>query len=44
MEEREGKISEDHKFRFKEELQKMVDEENKKLEAAGERKEKEISQ
>lgn len=42
--EQAGEISEDNKFRFKEELQKMVDEENKKLEEAGERKEKEISQ
>lgn len=40
--EKEGSISEDDKFRHKEELQKFVDEANKKLEEMTERKEKEI--
>lgn len=38
----ESEISEDQFFRQKEELQKMVDEYNKKLEEMGERKEEEI--
>lgn len=40
--ERDGALSEDDKFRYKDELQKLVDEENAKLEAASGRKEKEI--
>lgn len=40
--ERNGEIPEDDKFRFKEELQKFVDESHKKLDALAERKEKEI--
>lgn len=39
---RKGEIPEDDKFRFKEELQKITDDGNKKLEALAERKEKEI--
>ena len=39
---REGKIREDDKFRGKEELQKLVDEYNEKIEELGERKKKEI--
>lgn len=38
--ERDGAMSEDDKFHFKEELQKIVDETNKKLEEIAERKEK----
>ena len=41
--ERAGELSEDDKFRSKEELQKLVDEENAQLEAAGQRKEEEIN-
>ena len=41
--EKDGVISEDEKFRYKDDLQKIVDEGNKKLEAAVEKKEKEIS-
>jgi len=37
-----GEIREDDKFRAKDELQKLVDEYNKKIEEMGERKEKEI--
>lgn len=40
--ERKGEIPEDDKFRFKEELQKLVDESHKKLDALFGRKEKEI--
>jgi len=40
--EKTGEISEDDKFRSKDELQKLVDETNKKLEEATERKEKDI--
>lgn len=40
--EKDKKVSEDDKFRFKDELQKMTDEGNKKLESISERKEKEI--
>lgn len=40
--EKEGKMSEDEKFRAKDELQKIVDEANKNLESAFERKEKEV--
>lgn len=41
--EKDGKLSEDEKFRAKDEMQKLVDETNKKLEELAERKEKEIS-
>jgi ribosome recycling factor len=41
---REGKISEDHKYRAKDELQELVDEYNEKIEEMTERKEKEISE
>jgi len=37
-----GKIREDDKFRAKDELQKLVDEYNKKIEDSGEKKKKEI--
>ncbi len=40
---REGELSEDEKFRLKDEMQKIVDEGNKKLETIMDRKEKEIS-
>ncbi|MEK7208784.1 MAG: ribosome recycling factor [Patescibacteria group bacterium] len=40
--EREKKISEDDKFRFKDELQKIIDQENKNFELLIEKKEKEI--
>ncbi len=40
--EKEGGMSEDEKFRYKDEMQKYVDETNQKLEALVERKEKEI--
>ena len=40
--ERDGLMSEDDKFRGKEELQKLVDEANKALEAIFEKKEKEV--
>ncbi|MBI2046484.1 MAG: ribosome recycling factor [Parcubacteria group bacterium] len=40
--EREGEIPEDDKFRFKDELQKLIDTAHKELEAIIERKEKEI--
>ncbi|GMQ95398.1 MAG: ribosome recycling factor [Patescibacteria group bacterium] len=40
--EREGELSEDDKFRLKDELQDIVDKVNKKLEEMAERKEKEI--
>jgi ribosome recycling factor len=39
---KQGKISEDNKFRGKDELQKLIDEYNKKIEEMGERKKKEI--
>jgi ribosome recycling factor len=39
---KEGDIREDDKFRAKDELQKLVDEYNKKIEEMGERKKKEI--
>ena len=39
---KEGEIREDDKFRAKDELQKLVDEYNKKIEEMGERKKKEI--
>jgi len=41
--EREGKISEDDKFRTKDELQKLVDEYNNKIEEMKKRKEEEIT-
>lgn len=40
--EKEGKITEDEKFRAKEDLQKVIDEANKNLEAIFEKKEKEV--
>ena len=40
--ERKGEIPEDDKFRFKEELQKLVDESHNKLDTIAARKEKEI--
>ena len=40
--EREGEISEDDKYRAKDELQDLIDENNKKIEEFGERKKKEI--
>jgi len=40
--EKEGEISEDDKFRLKDELQKIVDEANNKLDSMAENKEKEI--
>lgn len=42
--ERAGKIPEDEKFRLKNELQKIIDEANKNLEASGARKEAEIAE
>ena len=39
---KEGKIREDDKFKAKEELQKIVDEYNQKIEELGEKKKKEI--
>lgn len=41
--EKEKEISEDEKFRAKEDMQKIIDEGNKKLEAIAEKKEQEIS-
>lgn len=41
---REGQIREDDKFRGKDELQKLIDEYNKKIDEVGERKRKEISE
>jgi ribosome recycling factor len=40
--ERDGKITKDDKFRAKEDLQKIIDEINRKLEALFEKKEKEV--
>lgn len=40
--EKEGEISEDERFRGQDEIQKVINEENKKLEEASEKKEKEI--
>ena len=40
--EKEGKMTEDEKFRAKEDLQKVIDEINKTLEATFEKKEKEV--
>jgi len=42
--EREGEIREDDKFRAKDELQKLIEDYNKKIGEAGERKKKEISE
>ena len=39
---KEGEIREDDKFRAKDELQKLIDEYNKKIEALGNKKKKEI--
>ena len=41
---KEGEVSEDEKFRFKAEMQKIIDETNKNLETLYEKKEQEISQ
>jgi len=41
--EKEGGMSEDEKFRLKEQMQKIVDETNKKLEEMTEKKEQEIA-
>lgn len=41
--EKEGKMTEDEKFRFKNDMQKIVDEANKALEVLLEKKEKEIN-
>lgn len=43
-EEKAGTLSEDEKFRLKDELQKIMDEANERLASAGERKQGEISQ
>ena len=40
--EKEEKITEDEKFRAKEELQKIIDEANRNLEASFEKKQKEV--
>jgi ribosome recycling factor len=40
--EKDGKMTEDEKFRAKDELQKIIDEANKNLEGTFERKEKEV--
>ncbi len=40
--EKEGKLTEDEKFKGKEELQKIIDEANKRLEASFEKKQKEV--
>ncbi|MBI3305615.1 ribosome recycling factor [Candidatus Nomurabacteria bacterium] len=42
MKEKEGKLTEDEKFRAKDELQKIIDEANKSLEASFEKKQKEV--
>ncbi len=42
--EKDGAISKDEKFRLKNELQKIVDETNKKFEEISEKKEKEINE
>lgn len=42
MKEKEGKLTEDEKFRAKEELQKIIDEANKSLETSFEKKQKEV--
>ena len=42
VKEREGKMTEDEKFRAKEELQKIIDEANNALEATFDKKEKEV--
>lgn len=41
--EKDGEITEDEKFRFKEEMQKMIDEANKALDASMTKKEEEIA-
>lgn len=41
---RAGKVREDDKFRAKDELQKLIDEYNEKIESIGEKKKKEISE
>jgi len=42
MKEKEGKMTEDERFRAKEELQKIIDETNRNLEASFEKKQKEV--
>lgn len=42
--ERDGEMSEDDKFRLKDELQKLIDAANDSLEKAAERKETEITE
>ena len=42
--EKEGELSEDEKFRFKDEMQKIVDEYNDKLDGLADKKEKELSE
>ena len=42
--EREGEVREDDKFRAKDELQKLIDNYGKKIEEAGDRKKKEVSE
>jgi ribosome recycling factor len=42
--EKDGEISKDERFRLREELQKMIDESNKKLDEMAAKKEKEISE
>lgn len=42
IKEKEGKLTEDEKFRAKEELQKIIDEVNRNLEASFEKKQKEV--
>ncbi|MCU0653471.1 MAG: ribosome recycling factor [Candidatus Pacebacteria bacterium] len=42
--EREGEVREDDKFKAKDELQKMIDNYGKKIDEAGDRKKKEISE
>ncbi len=44
LKEKEGEMGEDEKFRLFEELQKLIDESNGKLDGMAERKEKEISE
>ncbi|OGZ18805.1 MAG: ribosome recycling factor [Candidatus Nealsonbacteria bacterium RBG_13_42_11] len=44
VKEREGEIREDDKFRAKDELQKLIDEYNEKIENLGEKKRKEIAE
>ncbi len=43
VKQKEGKLTEDEKFKAKEELQKIIDEANRNLEASFEKKQKEVS-